>query len=257
MRMSEARLILIAFAALLAGLALAVPARAGEASYCVTCLEPAQVYACTVKTPKSDPGDKALRLYCTARIAAERRHGSCAAARDDAIKCKGLAKTYTYKGPDIPPALRSAIEKRVKKQQAKTSGAASQRPEGEPEKPDTIVDLTARTLKSTREGTIGGAIKNTGKAVGGVAIGTGRAVGNAAKGTGRVVGGAARSTGQAVGEALKSTGTAVGGALKGTGTAVGEAVQYTYNCAFLLFRNCSEKDQPDPEDRGEDREAPR
>lgn len=246
MGMNEARFILIAFAALLAGLALAVPARAGEANYCVTCLEPDQVYACTVKTPKSDPGDKALRLYCTARIAAERRHGSCAAARDDAVKCKGLAKTYTYKGPNISPALRSAIEKRIEKQQARTQGAPSQQPEGEPEKPDTLVDLTNRTLKSTREGAIGGAIKNTGKAVGGVAKGTGRAVGNAAKGTGRVVGGAARSTGQAVGGALKSTGKAVGGAAK-----------YTYNCVFSLFRNCSGNDQPDPEDRGEDREAPR
>ena len=245
MGMSEARLFLIALAALLTGLALAIPARAGEASYCVTCLEPNQVYACTVKTPKSDPGDKALRLYCTARIAAERRHGSCAAARDDAVRCKGLAKTYTYKGPDIPPALRSAIEKRVKKQQARTSGVAPQQPEGEPEKPDTLVDLTNRTLKSTREGAIGSAIKNTGKAVSGAAKGTGRAVGNAAKGTGRVVGGAARSTGRAVGGALKSTGKAVGG-----------AAQYTYNCLFSLFRNCYGKDQPDPEDRGEDREAP-
>ena len=245
MGMIEARCLAFGFA--IVWLVSAVSAQAGEATYCVTCLAPARTYSCTVKTPKNDPGEKALRLYCMARSAAEGGHDSCAAARDDAAKCQGTHKVYTYKGPDIPPALRSAIEKRIEKQQARSGAAPDQAANEPPQKQDTLVDLTSRTLKSTREGAIGGAIKNTGKAVGGVAKGTGRVVGKAAKGTGRAVSGAARSTGQVVGGAIKSTGQAVGGAAK-----------YTYNCVFSLFRNCSGDDGAQPEDgTDKDSEAPR
>ncbi len=240
--MIEARHIATAIAALGAGLAAAGSARAGESTFCVTCLEPNRVYACTVATPRNDPGEKALRLYCIARSAAAGGHKNCGAARYDAASCKGVPKRYTYNGPNIPPALQGAIDKRLQKLDAKGEGAAAspQAQQAEPEKPDTLVDITTRTIKSTSEGAgeaVGGAIRGTGRVVGGAAKGTGRAVGTVAKGTGRAVGTVARSTGQVV----------------------GGAASYTYNCLVSLFRNCSGSEEPAAEDRrsGEDSEAPR
>jgi len=238
--MRVARCIGIAIVALWVWLAMApTVSRADDETYCITCQNPERVYACTVETPRKNPGEKALRLYCIGRIAVDGGHKSCGAARYVAATCKGTGKRYTYKGPDISPALQTAIEKRLRKNKDKAAGATPPTPPAEEPKQDTLVDLTSRTLKSTREG--------AGKAVGGAIRGTGRVVGGAAKGTGRAVGGAARSTGRAVSGAARSTGRAVGGAAK-----------YTYNCMFSFFRNCSGSDEPAAEkETSEDSEAPR
>jgi hypothetical protein len=237
MGMAKARYIGIALLALWAWLAMAADvSRADDSTYCITCQNPDRVYACKVQTPKKNPGEKALRLYCIGRLAVEGGHKSCGSARYDAKTCKGKLKRYTYKGPEISPALQSAIEKRLQKKNNAAQSANQKTAPDEAPKQDTLVDLTSRTLKSTREG--------AGKAVGGAIRGTGRVVGGAAKGTGRAVGGAARSTGQAVGGAIRSTGQAVGGAAK-----------YTYNCVFSFFRNCSGSDEPAAEEASEDSEA--
>jgi len=227
--MRVARCIGIAIISLWVWLAMApTDSRADDGTYCITCQNPERVYACTVETPRKNPGEKALRLYCIGRIAVDGGHKSCGAARYVAATCKGTRKRYTYKGPDISPALQSAIEKRLQKNKDKAAGATPQAAPAEEPKQDTLVDLTTRTIKSTREG--------AGQAVGGAIRGTGRAMSSTARGTGRAVSGVARSTGRAVGDAAK----------------------YTYNCVFSFFKNCSGSDEPAAEkETGEDSEAPR
>ncbi len=192
---------------------------AAPTAFCITCTGPERTYACTVNTSRNDPGEKVLQLYCIARSAADGGHKSCSAARLDAAQCKGTPKTYTYNGPEIPASLQSAIEKRLKKRKEAAAPVASDQ-ESRPKTQDTLIDLTTRTIKSTREG--------VGKA------------GSTVKGAGEKIGGAIRGTGRVVGDTIRST-----------AEVVGSAANYTYNCVFSLFRNCS------ADARSEDSEAPR
>lgn len=185
------------------GLAVAAGAHAhaGETTFCVTCTEPAQTYTCTVKTPEADPGARALRLYCIVRTAKEGSHKACGVRLSSASTCKGTPKTFTYKGPAIPSALQSRAEKFLKKAEPKADAAE----DGDDDKPDTLVKMTTRAVKSSRKGLSG--------------------------------------AGGGVREATRGTTKRVGGAVRGAGQGVGAAAKTTYNCITSLFRDCWSSDE--------------
>jgi hypothetical protein len=89
----------------------AVPAAAGEAAYCITCTGPDRTYLCRVTGEGSSQND-IFKLYCIVRTAKQGRHASCAAI-GRAENCRGVVKTYNYRGPSLPDSL--AENPRVKR----------------------------------------------------------------------------------------------------------------------------------------------
>jgi hypothetical protein len=205
--------------ALLSGLGFALAitpdaaANAGDTTFCVTCTEPAQTYTCTVKTPEAYPGARALRLYCMVRTAKDGNHKTCGAKLSAASACSGAPKTYTYKGPAIPSALQSKAEKFLKKSQTGADAAG----DSDDDKPDTVVKMTTRAVKSSREGL--------------------------------------STAGSGVRDATRGTTKRVGSAVRGAGAGVGNAAKTTYNCITSLFRDCWSSDEAEPEQHGPQPEA--
>ena len=199
------------------GLAVAITAgasaNAGETTFCVTCTEPAQTYTCNVKTPEADPGARALRLYCIVRTAKEGNHKTCGASLSTASTCEGTPKTFTYKGPAIPLALQSKAEKFLKKNRSQGNAAE----DGDDDKPDTVVKLTTRAVKSSRKGL--------------------------------------SNAGSGVRDATRGTTKRVGGAVRGAGRGVGAAAKSTYKCMTSLFRDCWSSADAEPDQQGLQPEA--
>ena len=137
---------------------LAASARAGEASYCVTCTGPDQTYRCRVTGEGSKPSD-ALKLYCVIRTAKEGHHASCS-AENATPACAGVEKVYSYDGPAIPDDL--AQDPRVKSLMNRINhdNEAFAKPKGQG--PQTMVELTARALSASRQG-----LRNARSALGG------------------------------------------------------------------------------------------
>jgi hypothetical protein len=123
-------------------------AEAGEASFCVACSGPDQVYRCRVTGDGSIPSD-ALKLYCVIRTAKEGHHASCS-AENATPACAGIDKVYAYDGPAIPEEI--AQDPRVKSlmNRMNRENRAFEKPEGEA--PKTMVELTGRALSASRQG---------------------------------------------------------------------------------------------------------
>jgi hypothetical protein len=119
-------------------------ALAGEASYCVTCNGPDQTYLCRVAAGGAKASD-ALKLYCIMRTAKEGHHASCAAERATAA-CNGVLKVYSYDGP-MPEDFAGIkhFADKVKKDQK-----VFEQPKGN--QPKTLVELTGRAFKASRDG---------------------------------------------------------------------------------------------------------
>ncbi|HZP08661.1 hypothetical protein [Methyloceanibacter sp.] len=136
--------------AALAAVLCAIPlsAMAGEASFCVACSGPDQVYRCRVTGEGSIPSD-ALKLYCVIRTAKEGHHASCSAENATAA-CAGIDKVYTYDGPAIPEEI--AQDPRVKSLMKRMNheNQAFEKPKAET--PKTMVELTGRALSASRQG---------------------------------------------------------------------------------------------------------
>ena len=143
---------------------LAASARAGEASYCVTCTGPDQTYRCRVTGEGSKPSD-ALKLYCVIRTAKEGHHASCS-AENATPACAGVEKVYSYDGPAIPDDL--AQDPRVKSLMNRINhdNEAFDKPKGQG--PQTMVELTGRALSASRQG-----LRNARSALGGSSEQTG------------------------------------------------------------------------------------
>jgi len=180
-------------------------ANAADTTFCVTCTEPNKTYTCTVDTPEAYPGTRALRLYCMVRTAKDGNHKTCGAKLSAASACNGAPKTYTYKGPAIPSALQSKAEKFLKKGQSEPDAAG----DNGDDKPDTVVKMTTRAVKSSRKGL--------------------------------------SSAGSGVRNATRGTTQRVGSAVRGAGAGVGNAAKTTYNCITSLFRDCWSSDEAEPE----------
>jgi hypothetical protein len=123
-------------------------ARADEASYCVTCTGPDQVYRCKVTGEGSKASD-AMKLYCVIRTAKEGHHASCS-AENATPACGGIEKIYSYNGPVIPddiaqdPRVQNLMKRVAKNNQA------FEKPKGEA--PQTMVELTGRAFSASRQG---------------------------------------------------------------------------------------------------------
>jgi hypothetical protein len=115
---------------------LSASAHAGEASYCVTCSGPDQIYRCRVTGEGSKPSD-ALTQACT-----------------------GVEKVYAYDGPDIPDNL--AQDPRVKNLMSKVEHDNKQFAKPKGEAPQTMVELTGRAFSASRQG-----LRNARSAIGG------------------------------------------------------------------------------------------
>lgn len=138
-------------AALVAGLlAPALPAaQAGEASFCVTCQGPDRTYLCRVTGEGSSQND-AFKLYCIVRTAKEGKHASCAAT-SKIEGCNGATKVYSYNGPSLPDAV--AQDPRVQKlmKRVERNQAAFAKPQAKGDEPKTLVELTSRAMKASRQ----------------------------------------------------------------------------------------------------------
>src|SRR5262249_12532888 len=140
----HARTIVIAALAAASLAYLTAPTLAGDASYCVTCTGPDQVYHCRVTGQGSKPSD-ALKLYCGIRTAKEGHHASCSAEAATPA-CAGPEKVYAYDGPDLDQIVQ---DPRVKNLMARVEheNKAFEKPKGEG--PQTMVELTGRALSAT------------------------------------------------------------------------------------------------------------
>ncbi|HXG78173.1 MAG TPA: hypothetical protein VNJ31_02375 [Methyloceanibacter sp.] len=133
-------------AAFVAGLSACASAQAlgAEVRFCVTCKGPDQTYLCRVDGGGLKAGD-ALKLYCVMRTAKEGHHASCAAERATPA-CNGILKTYSYDGP-VPEDFARAkhFADKIKQDQK-----VFEKPKGN--QPNTLVELTGRAFKASRDG---------------------------------------------------------------------------------------------------------
>jgi hypothetical protein len=134
------------FAACLIGMA---PALAKDATYCVTCKNPDQVYRCQVTGVGSRAND-AVKLYCVVRLAKEGNHANCKAKRN-IDSCQGTAKVFSYDGPAIPPEV--ASDPRVQGLVDKISREQDtfDKPK-EGNAPKTMLEVGGRAVSASRKG---------------------------------------------------------------------------------------------------------
>lgn len=148
-----------------------VSTAAVAAEYCVTCTEPAGMYACVVAgTPADAPPDAREQLVCISEIAKSGGHGSCSVPRSAPKPCPGVTKIV-----QAPPALPSDAAG-APGGTAATSPAA-EAPVAEPPAtppPKTVEELAKKTVQSSKEN-----LEKAGESVGKA----GSAVGEAAKKT--------------------------------------------------------------------------
>lgn len=192
---------------------LAASARAGEASYCVTCTGPDQTYRCRVTGEGSKPSD-ALKLYCVIRTAKEGHHASCS-AENATPACAGVEKVYSYDGPAIPDDL--AQDPRVKNLMSRINheNEAFAKPKGQG--PQTMVELTGRALAASRQG-----LRNARSAFGGSTEQTEPLPATSDAGA------------AAAASATHSTSR-----FQRASAAMASAARKSYRCLRSLFRNCS------------------
>ena len=183
--------------------------KAAPADFCVICSEPRQTYVCRVDTPRASPGDQALQLYCMVRTAKDGGHKSCSIERNASVACNGPVKAYTYDGPAIPEALRSAAQQ-LRQNRSETPGPSTvpNAPAQKGGEPDTLVKMTTRAVDAGK-----GSVKSTGGAVKN----------------------AAGKTGKTIGKVGKKAGSGVSKTARGAKS----AARYAYDCVRSLFRDCS------------------
>lgn len=206
-------------AALAAVLAcLAASAEAGDASYCVTCTGPDQVYRCRVTGEGSRPSD-ALKLYCVIRTAKEGHHASCSAEYATPA-CAGSEKVYAYDGPDIDEI---AQDPRVKNLMGRVEheNKAFEKPKGEG--PQTMVELTGRAFSASRQGW-----RNARSALGG------------SSGESQPLP-VSPQAGNTEASAAASAETASPSRMKRASSAMGSLARKSYRCLRSFFRHCSEE----------------
>jgi hypothetical protein len=124
-------------------------ALAGEATYCVTCTGPDQVYRCRVAGEDSKSND-ALKLYCVIRTAKDGHHASCS-AENATSACAGPEKVYAYDGPDIDEIAQDPRLKNLMKR-VEHDNKIFDKPKAEGQAPQTMVELTGRALSASRQG---------------------------------------------------------------------------------------------------------
>jgi hypothetical protein len=206
-------------AAIAASLAcLATTGVAGDASYCVTCTGPDQVYRCRITGQSSKPSD-ALKLYCVIRTAKEGHHASCS-AENATPACAGPEKVYAYEGPDIDQIVQ---DPRVKNLMSRVEheNKAFDKPKGEG--PQTMVELTGRALSASRQGW-----RNAKSALGGSSGETQPLP-------------VSPQAGSTEASAAASAEAASPSRMKRASSAMGNLARKSYRCLRSFFRHCSEE----------------
>ena len=206
-------------AAIAASLAcLATTGVAGDASYCVTCTGPDQVYRCRITGQSSKPSD-ALKLYCVIRTAKEGHHASCS-AENATPACAGPEKVYAYEGPDIDQIVQ---DPRVKNLMSRVEheNKAFDKPKGEG--PQTMVELTGRALSASRQGW-----RNAKSALGGSSGETQPLP-------------VSPQAGSTEASAAASAEAASPSRMKRASSAMGSLARKSYRCLRSFFRHCSEE----------------
>lgn len=196
---------------------LAAAALAGDASYCVTCTGPDQVYRCRITGQGSKPSD-ALKLYCVIRTAKEGHHASCS-AENATPACAGPEKVYAYDGPDIDQIVQ---DPRVKNLMSRVEheNKAFDKPKGEG--PQTMVELTGRALTASRQGW-----RNAKSALGG----------SSGETEPLPVSPQAGSTEASAASAATSSPSR----MQRASSAMGSLARKSYRCLRSFFRHCSEE----------------
>jgi hypothetical protein len=210
--------IVLRIAAIAASFAcLAAAALAGDASYCVTCTGPDQVYRCRITGQGSKPSD-ALKLYCVIRTAKEGHHASCS-AENATPACAGPEKVYAYDGPDIDQIVQ---DPRVKNLMSRVEheNKAFDKPKGEG--PQTMVELTGRALTASRQGW-----RNAKSALGG----------SSGETEPLPVSPQAGSTEASAASAATSSPSR----MQRASSAMGSLARKSYRCLRSFFRHCSEE----------------
>jgi hypothetical protein len=210
--------IVLRIAAIAASFAcLAAAALAGDASYCVTCTGPDQVYRCRITGQGSKPSD-ALKLYCVIRTAKEGHHASCS-AENATPACAGPEKVYAYDGPDIDQIVQ---DPRVKNLMSRVEheNKAFDKPKGEG--PQTMVELTGRALTASRQGW-----RNAKSALGG----------SSGETAPLPVSPQASSTEASAASAATSSPSR----MQRASSAMGSLARKSYRCLRSFFRHCSEE----------------
>ncbi len=178
-------------------------APAGAAEYCVTCSEPAAMYACVVQGSLPDaPPDPREQLICIAELANSGGHDTCSVPRSAPKPCPGVLKIVAPSAqplPAPPPAEADALPSdAIPADDAGGVGAANPNapPPDKPAAPRTVEELAKDTVETSKKG-----IENAGKAVTGTA----------------------KKAGEQVGKA---------------GSSVGKAAKKTWDCVVSLFNDC-------------------
>jgi hypothetical protein len=201
------------------------PALADDATFCVTCTNPDQVYRCRVSAGNLRAGD-ALKLYCVMRTAKDGHHASCS-AESDSSNCNGVAKLYKYDGAipeDIAsdPHIKHFADKLKQNQQT-----FDDKPAGDG--PKTLVELTGRAVSASRKG-----LRNARSALGG----SSQSVDQPLSGEPLPPD---QSQAPLVAESAPgdSPGVAHPSRVQRAGSAVGGFARKSYHCVLSLFRNCT------------------
>lgn len=165
------------------------PASAQAAEYCVTCTDPAAMYACVVGGTAADaPPDAREQMLCITEIAKSGGHGKCSVPRSAPKPCPGVLKIIAAPaggapagasgaaGETAPPKAAPEAQTTPQSDGAATDGAMTAETPAEPpaKPPRTVEELAKRTVQSSKDG-----ISKAGESVGEA----GSAVGEAAKKT--------------------------------------------------------------------------
>jgi hypothetical protein len=213
-------------------------ALAADASYCVTCKNPDQVYRCRVEGAGQKPAD-AVKLYCIIRTAKEGQHASCSVEKT-AAACAGIEKVYAYDGPAIPAELASDPRVRGLADKVQQNHQAFAKPEGKA--PKTLFELGGRAVNASRTG-----IKNARARLGGTSPAgnqevapVGEPVPLAAPAQGAAPP-AADMTAPVETTVAASSDVASETRIQRAGTAVGGFARKSYRCVRSFFRSCGEE----------------
>jgi lambda repressor-like predicted transcriptional regulator len=108
------------------GVAISLAAeRATAAEYCVTCMAPAQMYACVIEGVAADaPADARHQLLCITELATQGGHESCTVPRSAPKPCPGVQKVVARAtGTPAAPAAPSQPDSNTVTGDGNTAGA--------------------------------------------------------------------------------------------------------------------------------------
>lgn len=129
-------------------------AHAAETTYCVTCENPNENYACTVASKGPLPAD-AVQVYCVMRTAKKGGHASCAARPGAPNTCPGTAMRYEYEGP-APQDVLGGIDanpkvQKLRKRMEQEQKSFARQKKKEDSAPGSVVEVIGNSRERLRQ----------------------------------------------------------------------------------------------------------